>query len=331
METISIMQAGDADFSYLNQLFNTCAEKELPYKKLTSSDWVGTFARSTEQCEKHIFEARCQNQPVGFSAGCFDKSSAKCYITFVLVQKEYRHLGIATSLLNALEQQLITCVQGTDTPSGILQISFFNPCALTWLIPGTAKHDHPNAPGVDISSDAYKFFIKTGYKPFVFQNSFYLPLAHYEEPDSVLSKKEQLANRGITFEFYDSSKHHGLEALCKDLGNPVWEKELIANDNLGKDGYPLMAAILEHQIVGFTGPLRVQESGRGYFSGIGVHSNYRGLGLGSLLFHLLCSTLKSMGADFMTLFTGTTNPAANIYQTAGFQIVKTWADMEKSF
>ena len=31
----------------------------------------------------------------------------------------------------------------------------------------------------------------------------------------------------------------------------------------------------------------------------------------------------------MTLFTGETNPARYIYQSAGFKIVKTWSDMEK--
>jgi len=39
-------------------------------------------------------------------------------------------------------------------------------------------------------------------------------------------------------------------------------------------------------------------------------------------------SLKDLGAEFMTLFTGETNPARNIYETAGFKIVKTWADMK---
>jgi len=44
---------------------------------------------------------------------------------------------------------------------------------------------------------------------------------------------------------------------------------------------------------------------------------------------MLCSTLKDMGASYMTLFTGETNQARNIYEAAGFHIVRTWADMRR--
>ena len=50
---------------------------------------------------------------------------------------------------------------------------------------------------------------------------------------------------------------------------------------------------------------------------------------GGVLFSVLCRSLKEIGASYMTLFTGETNPARYIYQSAGFKIVKTWADMEK--
>ena len=40
--------------------------------------------------------------------------------------------------------------------------------------------------------------------------------------------------------------------------------------------------------------------------------------------------LKAMGASFMTLFTGENNPARNIYEAAGFTVVRTWADMRKT-
>jgi len=182
---------------------------------------------------------------------------------------------------------------------------------------------------VDVTSDGFSFFKALGYTPYVYQNSFYLPLAEYVEPADIAAKKEALKQRGISLDYYDASKHYGLEEFCEHLGNPVWKEELLANDALGKDGLPLVAAIYEHRIVGFTGPLRVQDSGRGYFAGIGVHSDCRGLGLGNVLFHTLCASLKDMGAEFMTLFTGEENPAGEIYKNAGFQIVKTWADMER--
>ncbi len=103
---------------------------------------------------------------------------------------------------------------------------------------------------------------------------------------------------------------------------------MLANESLKDKADPVAAAIRNGKIIGFTGPLRVQESGRGYFAGIGIHSGYRGFGLGNVLFHTLCRTLKEMGASYMTLFTGETNPAGQIYSKAGFKIVKSWADMD---
>ena len=322
----------EGELSSVAALFNTYAENELPYKKIDITAWKELFFTDTQKFEKILFQANVGGHLAGFSGGCRNLETGNCYVTFVLVDKEYRRKGIGWMLLKALEQNFTQeLVQGgLPAEQHKVQITFFNPCALTWLIPGTPGHDHPNAPGVDITSDAFSFFKAVGYTPYVYQNSFYLPLAGYAEPASITKKKEELLQQGISLEYYDSTKHHGLAELCDDLGNPVWKEELLANHASGKEGYPLAAAIHNHRIVGFTGPLRVQESGRGYFAGIGVHSECRGLGLGNVLFHTLCTSLKEMGAEFMTLFTGEENPAGQIYQKAGFRIVKTWADMERS-
>ena len=41
--------------------------------------------------------------------------------------------------------------------------------------------------------------------------------------------------------------------------------------------------------------------------------------------------LKERGARFMSLFTGETNRARSIYESAGFRIVKSWACMRKTY
>ena len=48
-----------------------------------------------------------------------------------------------------------------------------------------------------------------------------------------------------------------------------------------------------------------------------------------MLFSELCFGLRELGAGYMTLFTGENNPARRIYETAGFIIVKSWANMKK--
>ncbi|HIX29130.1 MAG TPA: GNAT family N-acetyltransferase, partial [Candidatus Blautia stercoravium] len=82
-------------------------------------------------------------------------------------------------------------------------------------------------------------------------------------------------------------------------------------------------------VCGFTGPLDVEKKGRGYFAGIAVDESVRGKGVAKILFCELCMGLKEQGASFKTLFTGEKNPARNIYEAAGFQIVKSWANMRK--
>ena len=91
-----------------------------------------------------------------------------------------------------------------------------------------------------------------------------------------------------------------------------------------------MIAEKDGEILGWTGPIRTQPSGRGYFAGIGVHPKTQGRGLGKSLFCHLCDESRKNGAQFMTFFTGKDNPARNIYLSAGFKIVQSFAVMEKT-
>lgn len=69
---------------------------------------------------------------------------------------------------------------------------------------------------------------------------------------------------------------------------------------------------------------------KGYFAGIGVNSELRGRGIGTLLFEELLVKSKENGAKFMTLFNGSKNLARNIYLKAGFKIVKSFAILGKA-
>ena len=320
---LQIALAREAEYFLLQELFNRSAEDEMPYQKIGIDSCRALFDSADEKKKAVTFCAKDGGEIVGFVSGCIQMGTGACYLTFILTAKEKRRRGIGTRLLHVLMEEM---KKEVETPK--LQISFFNPCALTWIVPGTPGHDHPNAPGVDVSSAAYLFFKNRNFLTSVYQNSFYLPLARYKEPSVLVQKKAELSEQKIEICRYLPDRHTGLWELTENLGNPVWKEELLANDALKEKGYPLAAAIHENKIIGFAGPLRVQESGRGYFAGIGVHSDYRGFGLGNVLFHTLCASLKEMGAAYMTLFTGETNPAGQIYLKAGFQIVKCWADME---
>lgn len=323
---IQIMQPADA--AQAAKLYNASAEGELVYKKLSEEAFVDTFMTGGDGITKLLLAAKAETGAIsGFAGGCLVRGKAIAYITFVLVDEAYRRQGIGSALLAGLEQALL---EAAEMPLEKYQMIFFNPAALTWIVPGTAGHDHPNAPGVDVASDAYIFFKNQGYMDRVFQNSFYLPLAHFAVKPEVQAKMDALPEHDLSICFYDAEKHYGMEELFDNLGSEAWKEEILGNISRPDGGDPVIIAEHKGKAVGFTGPIRVQESGRGYFAGIGVHSDYRQYGLGKSLFSTLCLELKKIGAGYMTLFTGETNPARRIYSSAGFKIVKTWSDMEKS-
>ena len=102
-----------------------------------------------------------------------------------------------------------------------------------------------------------------------------------------------------------------------------------ADYSLLSDGDRVLVALSGGTVAGFTGPVYPEPTGRGYFAGIAVAEQYRGHGLGKLLFYRLCRAEKERGARYMSLFTGIDNPAQNIYKEAGFTPRRYFAVMIK--
>lgn len=317
-----VEKAAGCNCAALCRLFNELCDSEIPYKKLEQSRFEELFLTDAQNVTKATVCAYEDEKLAGFASGCVKEGKDIGYITFVATAPEYRRRGIGKSLLTALEEELKKLRDITK-----FQIIFFNPVNLEWIIEGTPGHDHPNLPGVDVSSKAYIFFKNMNYYDSVFQNSFYLPLDKFSMPPKMTARISALATNGLEICYAKKDEHTGFEELLDNLGNELWKTEITAAIESQK---PVLIAANGNRAVGFTGPLAVQTSGRGYFSGIGVHSDFRGCGLGKCLFYALCGELKKLGAEYMTLFTGETNPARKMYTAAGFKIVKTWSDMEKT-
>lgn len=262
----------------------------------------------------------------GFASGCFLSGESRAFLSMIVVKKEMQGQGIGKTLLACLEERL-------RKESGVskIEIVFFNPMTFPWQIPGKKTADHPNAPGVDVGSKAYLFFKNCRYRDYAMQNSYYLDLHDYSEPDFAEDIKEGLEKENITIEIYNSDRHYGMEEMIHKFQNPLWEREILGETAKGENSRPILIAAYNGKVIGFTGPLDVEKSGRGYFCGIGVDPDYRGKRISTILFCKLCISLKEKGADFMSLFTGENNPARNIYEAAGFRIVRTWADMRKEW
>ncbi len=298
---------------------------DLLFKPFKNLDAFSSFFKTHKGSGIHqvsvVGESGC-----AFASGCYVEGEDRAYITLILVRKDRRRQGIGRTMLSYLEDRL-------RKESGVfkIEIVFFNPKALSWVLPGENGADHPNAPGVDVGSNAYLFFKNCQYRDYAMQNSYYLDLSKYQIPSFIEDTIHKLEKENITFGIYKADNYHGMEETIKRFENPMWDRDFLGEIAKGKNARPILIASHHRKIIGFTGPLDVERSGRGFFAGIGVDREYRGKKISKVLFCKLCISLQQMGADFMTLFTGEQNPARNIYEAAGFKIVRTWADMRKEW
>ena len=268
---------------------------------------------------------KLNNEIIGYGNAVFkDKNeTTPGFITCVVIKKQYQRKGYGSLLLKALELFL------KENNKKYIRQLFLNPISLEWIIPNTNNHDHPNAPAVEYNSPFYLFLLANGYNiNGQQQDAFYLNITNYEIPDKIKEINNKNERNGYYITFYEEDKHHGFKELFEALNNPLWYEAV--KNNLKKDNPNKMLVVVKNnKILGWTGPLFTTNSKRGYFAGIGIHPNIQGLGIGSSLFSELIYQSKINGSEFMSLFTGSENPARKIYLKAGFKIVKSFAVLRK--
>ncbi len=257
----------------------------------------------------------------GLASGVYLPERKTGYLSYLFVAPEYRGQGIAKALMDELETALFA-FEGCEK----LDVVFYNPVNLPWYVAEDGGHYHPCVPGVDVSSDLFGFLMNRGWSEFVRQNAYYRPLEGYADPPRMAEVRARLLTEGIEVTLYDSDKHRGLAELFDNIGNPGWKAQVMTNTDK-----PIVVAVdhnADDLVVAYTGPLSITE-GRGNFCGIGTLKEYRGRGIGKVVFCEMCTRHAQSGGEFMSLYTGTNNPARNIYEAAGFEIVRSFANMRK--
>ncbi|TYA13440.1 GNAT family N-acetyltransferase [Paenibacillus faecis] len=297
------------------------------YKELTEQSFRGIFTDSRYFDPEAAWVMLDQRGTVrGFACGCtgddLPLGETAGYLTCIVLDDEFQTEENYRGLLAALERRFRSLGKKQA------EVLFFNPMQLPWYIPDTPRHEHNNAPGVPAGSGLHGFLLREGYAERAQECGMYLPLGEFAIPEDIRAKERKAAEAGYRVELYDPRRHDGLAEMLDGFDNPLWKRQI---PEYAEAGEPLVIAALNGKAAGFAGPVVRQENGRGFFVGIGVHSAHEGHGLGSVLFFKLCEAFQQIGTDYMSLFTGMTNPAMRIYEKAGFRKVKTFAVMRREF
>lgn len=294
------------------------------YKELTEESFARIFRDEPHFDAYNTFLLVEDGKVLGFACGCtgddLPLGGVAGYITCIVLAEECRSDESYALLLRQLEDRF------RQLGKKQADVLFFNPMQLPWYIPDTPNHEHNNAPGVPVGSSLHSFLLRSGYVQRATEQAMYLNLAEFVYPDETREKEAKAAEQGYEVGLFDSSKHRGLAEMLAGLNNPLWQQEIAA---CAADGVPVVIASKDGAAAGFAGPVVRQPNGRGYFAGIGVHPDHEGHGLGTVLFFRLCKAFLEIGTDYMSLYTGSTNPALRIYERAGFRPVKTFAIMRK--
>jgi len=294
------------------------------YKEMTDESFGRIFLSSPYFDPEGTFVLLEHGRVAGFACGCagddLPLGNAAGYLTCVAANPGAGQEDRYALLLGALERRFLELGK---TQADAL---FFNPMQLPWYIPCTPGHEHNNAPGIPSGSALHAFLLRRGYAERAVQCAMYLPLGGFTVPEEIKARQARAGEIGYSVGLYESSAVGGLGELLEGLGNPLWTAEIA---RCAAEGIPFVVAAHEGRAAGFAGPVIRQANGRGYFAGIGVHPAHEGHGLGTVLFFRLCEAFREIGTDYMSLYTGSSNPALRIYEKAGFRTVKTFATMRR--
>lgn len=317
---MKIIKLFNDDINQIYDLYNEVTNEEKFLKKLKYEEYKEMFL-SNKYFEKGlIYGIKESDNLIAFCIGLTKNNNG--YVNMIIVKKEYRNKGIGSELLSYLENEFKTINIKN------VFLSYFLPYCYSWYIPNTLNHDHPCAPGIRINSNEYFFFLHRKYNIIDQADAFHLDLENYnisKEIQDILDKNKQ---DGITIELYDKNKHYGINEFCEKLNIIDFETVIKANLNLLNPS-PFLVVVKDNKVVGWTGAMWNEKSGRGHFDGIAVLDSVRGRGLGKALFSLLALYNKNNGAKFMTFYTGLNNHARYIYMGAGFKIIQSFALLKK--
>ena len=315
------------DISMVKEVVEIWNSDVVPYEiyaEFTEESFINKFIKNPCYNEDGSIVCVDEGKVVAFANACFRDTDPNSpgFINMVVVKKGYQRKGIGSKLLELLEDFL------KANGKTFVRNYFASPINLKWYIPGYDKHEHAGAPAVPFNSPYYFLLLANGYNVNGQHDGFHIDLTKFEMPQKVKDKIAENEKDGYTITFYDKDKHYGFEEMFDALGHDGFR--MAVRNVISKPNHdPLIIAQKDGEILGFTGPVKTEPSGRGSLAGVAIHPKAQKRGLGKTMFCVLCEESKKNGAKFMTLFTGSDNRARNIYLYAGLRIARSFTVMRK--
>ena len=244
------------------------------------------------------------------------------YLSFVYVWPECRRQGYGTALLRAFEEEAGKAGKHSAA------VHDRNPLALPWTCKRVPHHYHNTIPGVDTESDGYRLLCACGYEAARFECSMYIDLAGWKAPADLPARQEALRKAGIETGHYDPAWNLEYDSFFTHVGVEYW-RETFRTEITKERPRKIPAAWTKDRLIGFTGPVDLEPTGRGWFSGICVDPDYSGKGIATVLFNLLLEDFVAEGASFTSLFCEIGGAAQKTYRKAGMIPVRYFAYMRK--
>ncbi|MBT4496936.1 MAG: GNAT family N-acetyltransferase [Gemmatimonadetes bacterium] len=319
------------DLAAALRLWNDSVQRgEVLLKRMAERDFQRILEGNPSYDGSFDFVAEEEGKIAGYISGITKKvflpketaENTPGYLTAIFVDADHRRRGIGTALLQAL----LDAFRRDGKRDAVCFSS--NPIDLGWTIPDTPGHDHNNMPGVDIECAGYPFLHENGFADVAVEVAMYLNLSDYRETPIVEELQEKLLGEGIRTGRYDVGLGYDFDRMCDHVGSEYW-RSVLREETQKRDPRPILAATHEGHIVGFTGPVDREDSGRGWFTGICTDPDFEKRGIATVLFNLLMREFIRKGALFSTLFTGDTSHAQRLYLRTGFEIKRRFALMKK--
>jgi len=253
-------------------------------------------------------------------------TSDESKITGLIIYSDDHEKGIYIQMvLGPIENKKILLERLIKETNKTIWVHFFHKFGVPWYV--DQKHIHPKYQGELIGSELHNLYQALGFIEHSIEDTYFMDLNEFKLKDSVVANLDVVKNEGYEVTLYNKDLHYGLKEFAENLGSRGFSEAILNNLNR-ENPYPIVTALHNKKAIGFAGPMHISDDKRGIFYGIELNEGHRGKGLGKALFQMLVYNLQQMGAEYMTLFTGRTNPARNIYMDAGFKIMHSFQTLK---